>query len=166
MADLKAKYSASAAYSCAALDSLASSASLVAGAETAAVNNETELALDYLVGGQFTVAGSGLSAGAIEVWAYGNLNDTPAYPDVLDGTASAETFAARANLVSSCKLVASIPTDTTAGKVYSFGPVGLAGLFGGFMPTDHGLFVTQSTGAALAADGNDLWYTPVQGQTA
>ncbi len=166
MADIQIKWDASAEYTITTA-SLATSATLIAGRESTAVDNTSDLALDYLVSGFFKVHSSAPTVGkSILVYAYGSLNDTPLYPDVLDGTDSDETFTLE-QLNTACQLLHTITVSATVSLTYYFGPVGLAQVFGGFVPKYHGLFITQNTGQILSATEADckLYYTPVYGQT-
>lgn len=161
MADVKQAFAASSALTIT-LAGLVTSATLVAGQESTAVDETTNLYLDELVAGKITT-GTGPTAGTIEVWAYGQLEDTPTYPDVLDGTDSAETFTSVDIKRSALKLLASIPTDATANRTYYFGPVSIAAAFGGSLPKRWGVFVSHSTVANLHATGGNhaIWRTPV-----
>ena len=154
-ADVKEAYAASAAYTIT-LTSLASSATLVAGQESTAVSNTTNVYLDYVVGGRITMgAGAPTVDKTIEVWLYGSVNDTPTYPDVFDGTDSAETVTSANVKKSALRLLERIFVDATANRVYWFGPVAIAQHFGGRIPKNHGLFVTQDSGQALSATAGD-----------
>lgn len=146
MASTKLAYAASAAITNA-IQSLASSASLVAGYESDVLDNTANLYLDYLISGIVTT-GTTPTAGTIEVWAIGILDDTT-WPDIFDGTTSAETVTSRDILMACGKLVASIPTDTTSNRAYAFGPVSLAALFGGALPKKVVFFTVHSTVSAL-----------------
>lgn len=159
MADIKLAYAASAAYTIT-LASLATSSTLVAGQEGTAIDNSSNKYLDYLVGGKITT-GTTPTAGLIEVWAYGAVNDTPLYPDVLDGTDSVETFTSRDILLASMTRIATLITDATSNRTYWFGPVSLLGAFsrmapsGSILPAHHGLFVTHNTAVNLHATGTN-----------
>lgn len=144
------------------LASLATSASLVAGRGSTSVSNITDVLLDALVSGYIT-AGTTLTAGFLEVWAYAQVDDTPTYPNVLDGTDSAETFASRDIMFASMKMAHRIVTSTTNSVVYPVQPFSIARLFGG-MPRRWGVFVTHSMVGALAASGHKLQYTPLISQ--
>ena len=155
-ADVKTAYAASAAYTIS-LASLATSATLVAGQESTAVSNTTNLYIDYLVGGKITGGTTPTVDKTIEVWLYGNVNDTPTYPDVLDGTDSAETLTSVNVKKGAVQLLARMFVDATTDRPYWFSPVGIAQHFGGFVPKNHGLFVTHDTVAALnATAGNHV----------
>ena len=161
-ADIKVAYGASAAYACD-LSSLASSATYVAGRESTAISNTTNLYLDYLVAGFITVGTTPTTLTSIRVYAYGSQNDTPFYPDVLDGTDSAETIS-NAEMLVMLPLLAEIPIVATTSDIdYAFSPRSLASYFGGVLPKNHGLFVSHNTVAALhATAGNHvLSYTGV-----
>jgi hypothetical protein len=159
-------YGTDAAFTQTNLDGIASSATWVAGWTSAAIDNTTTKAMDYLVSGTFTAESTGLSAGQIVVYAYASLNDTPTWPDIFsagtegtEGTATIRDTAIRDTL----RLVTAITTNTTASNVYSFQPVSIASLFG-HVPTHWALFVAQSTGAALETTGdpNQVYYVPIK----
>lgn len=154
MADVKLAYASSAAYTIT-LASLASDSNRLAGRESTAVSNTSNLYIDYLIAG-FTTTGTSPTAGdTIEVWAYASLNDTPTYPDVFDGTDSAETVTSSNVKYSALKLVAAIVVDSTSDRTYAFGPISLASLFGGVVPKHHGVFVTHNTDVNLNSTGGN-----------
>jgi hypothetical protein len=66
------------------------------------------------------------------------------------------------------RLVASITVDNTASAVYTFPPTSLAALFGGTLPTDVAVFVSQNasttTTAGLASSGSAIYTTAVFAQ--
>ena len=143
------------------LDSLASSASWVAGFESNVITNTAN---DVLLAGRFKANNTAPTAGQIQVWVGGILNDTPTYPDVFDGTASAETVTSIDIRQSILRNVATIITDATANRVYEFAPTNVAQFFGGVMPEKWWVFVTHSMVQALnatAGAGGQCWYTPV-----
>jgi hypothetical protein len=118
------------------------------------VSNTTNKYLDYAIGGVVRT-GTTVTAGTIELWAYGSRNDTPAYPDVFDGTDSAETVTSADIKRGALKLLGSIPNDTTNSRDYHFGVVSLAAAYQGIIPKNHGLFLTHSSVAALDSTGSN-----------
>lgn len=166
-ADHKIAYVASADYAIT-LASLTSSATLVAGQESTAVANATTRALDYLIGGKVTVGTTPTINTQIQIWVYAAYKDTPLYPDVFDGTDSAETVSNTgvrdSGLLIAPQAMLFVPA-TTSDLGYPCAPFSLAQLHGYQVPTHHGLFVTHSTVAALHATGGNhvLSYTPVYG---
>jgi hypothetical protein len=134
-----------------ALASLASNSGLTTGVESDAVDNTTNLYLDYLIAGKITT-GTSPTAGVIEVHVVGISDDTT-WPDVFDGTGSAETVTSSDIKNSICKPVAVMTTDATSNRAYPFGPVSVANLFGSTLPSKFVVFVTHSTVAALNATG-------------
>lgn len=153
-ADVKEAYATSAAYTIT-LASLASSATLVAGRESTAVSNTTNKYLDYLVGGKITTGTTPTVDKTIEIWLYGSVDDTPTYPDVFDGTDSAETITSENVKAGSLKILDRLFIDATSDRAYWFGPIGIARAFGGRVPKNHGIFVTHDTGVALNATGGN-----------
>lgn len=152
MAIRNISYTASAAITCT-LASLASSATLVAGQESAIVDNSVALVLDFLVSGKITT-GTTPTAGIIEVWCISELEDTT-WPDVFDGSDSVETVTSRDILIAAGRMVWSIIVDTTSNRTYYVPKTSIAGLFGGICPRKFVLFVTHSTTAALNATGSN-----------
>lgn len=130
------------------LASLASDTNLLAGQESTAIDNTSTLALDYLVSGKVTVGTTPTTARQIEVWCIGRWDATN-WPDVFDGTNSAETITSAEIKTTICRLVTSIPTVATSDRVYPFGPVSIASLFGGVVPQSFVFFVTHNTAVAL-----------------
>lgn len=142
-ADIKIEYASSATFTIT-LASLASSSTFVAGRESTAVSNTTNKYLDYLIGGK-SATGTSPTAGEIRVYGYGSWNDTPTYPDVLDGTDSAETFTSANILAASVPIIGSTATSATSDVVYYFRANSLAQAFGGLVPKNFGLFVAHNT---------------------
>ena len=142
------------------LDSLAASSSLVAGFESNVITNTYD---DVLLSGRFKANNSSPTAGMIQVYVGSLLNDTE-YPDVFDGTASAETITSADIRNATLVLAAGIITDTTANRIYEFRRRSVAALFDYVMPPKWFVFVTHSmvqTLNATASAGGQCWYTPV-----
>lgn len=161
MASRKIEYAASSALTIT-LASLGSSTTLVAGQESTAVDNRTNKYLDYLLAGKVTTGTSPTASRLIEVWVVALAEDST-YPDVFDGTDSAETVTSRDILLACGKLAAQMATDNTSNRTYWFGPVSVSELFGGFCPKKFVVFVTHSTGVALNSTGSNhaAYVTPV-----
>ena len=150
-ADFKLAYASSAAYTLT-LESLASSATLVAGRESTAVSNTSNLYFGYLVGGHVTVhQTTAVTANTtIDVYLYGSYTDSPQYPTPLTGTDSAVTFTSVGTRDPKTAFFASMPVPaTTANLTYRFRSSNIAPFFGGLIPKLHGVWVTQSTGQNL-----------------
>lgn len=161
-ADVKVAYAATAAYTIT-LASLASDANLLAGRESTGLSNTTNKYLDELVAGVVMTGTTPTTGKVIEVHAIGALSDTPTYPDVFDGTDSAETVTSALIKQAIVAPVAMLSTDSTSNRAYPFMPVGLRKFFGEALPSAHVIFVTHSTVAALHATGSNhvIAHTPV-----
>jgi hypothetical protein len=101
---------------------------------------------------------------------YANISSssgTPTYPDVLDGTDSAETFTSANVMNSAVRLAASMLVDSTSDRDYFFGPVSVASLFGGVLPKFWGVYVAHDTAVNLNSTGGNhvLSYERIQAQT-
>ena len=147
MADLKLSYPAASDLSIT-LASLASDTNLLTGRESATIDNSTNLYLDILISGKITAGTSPTASRSIEVWAVGSWDGTN-WPDVFDGTESAETITSADIKASVARYLAAMATANTSDRAYHFGPVSLASAFGGTLPPKVVLFVTHSTGQNL-----------------
>lgn len=154
MASIKLAYGASAAVTISPA-SLASDTNLLAGRESDAVDNATNLYLDYLLAGKITTGTSPTDAREIRVYVAGIVDDTPTYPDVLDGTDSAETITSSGIRDAALRLAAVIATNNTSDRTYWFGPISVAALFGGTLPAKFVVFVVHNTGVNLHATGSN-----------
>lgn len=160
--DIKIKYAASSAVTISPA-SLASSSTFLAGVESDAIDNSSNLYLDYLLAGKITVGTSPAASTEIRVYVVA-MQDDSTWPDVFDGTSSAETVTSAGVGAGFLKLAAIMPVDaTTSDRAYYFGPVSVASLFGGVCPRKFVVFVTQNTGANLNATGGNhaVSITPV-----
>lgn len=173
MSDIKTKYpSTSSVALTISLASLASGSAGVftAGQESTAVDNTSNLDVDHLLSGVIRAGTSPTASRYINVYVYANISSasgTPTYPDVLDGTDSAETFTSANVMNGIVKLAASMISDSTSNRDYFFGPVSVAQLFGGSLPKFWGVFVAHDTAVALNATGGQhvLTYERIQAQT-
>lgn len=170
-ADFKTKYpSTSSVTITISLASLASSSTLLAGQESTSVDNTTNLDEDHIISGVVMVGTTPTANTRIEVWAVAPrsiASGTPTWPDVFDGTDSAETITNAGVKSGVCKLVASIPVPAATSNVgYEFNGGSIADLFGR-MPPFYVLFVTHNTGVALNATGGNhvIHYERVQSQS-
>lgn len=161
-ADAKIAYAADASYTIT-LSGLASDANLLAGQESTGLSNTTNKYLDELVSGKITTGTSPTDAKQIEVHAIGAIEDTPTYPDVFDGTDSAETITSSGIKAAIVATVANILANNTSDRTYPFKPVGIRQLFGDGLPTAHVIFVSHSTGVNLnaTASNHDVTHLPV-----
>ncbi len=153
--DVKLAYVASSNLTVTNLNSVASSATWVAGWESDAIDNTTNKYLDYRITAKITVASSGLAAGEIRLYLVGMLDDST-WPDVFDGTESVETITDTEMRDAICKPAAMTVTDTTNSDVYYLDCPSAAAAFGGNLPAKFVIFITQSTGQNLASSGNQV----------
>lgn len=162
MASNKIEYAASSALTISPA-SLATSATWVAGVESDAVDNTTNKYLDYLLAGKITVGTTPTVNTEIRVYVVALLDDST-WPDVFDGTGSAETVTSEGVRDGFAKLAAVMRVDaTTSDRGYPFGPVSVASLFGGAMPKKFVVFVVHNTGVNLNSTGGNHFVniTPV-----
>lgn len=156
-ADAYPSYLASSNLTVTNLNSLTSSSTHITGWEGGAIDNSGSAprAGDFRITAKITVASAGLSAGEIRLYLVGMLDDST-WPDVFDGTESVETVTDIEIRNAICRPAAQTDTDTTASRVYYLECASVAAVFGGNMPHKFVPFITQSTGAALAASGNQV----------
>ena len=131
------------------LASLASDTNLLAGRESTAIVNTTNLFSDVRLTGKVTTGTSPTNVRTIEVWVYGEWNDASTYADVLDGTDSAETLTHQDIKNSGLVLAAVMMTNNTSNRTYPFDIGSLASLFGGVIPPRWGVFIVHDTGVNL-----------------
>lgn len=151
--DVKIAYAASSALTQTNLDGLASSATHVAGWESGAIDNSTNLYTDYIINAKIQVESTGLSAGEIRMYLVAELEDST-WPDVFDGTESAETVTDTEIRDAICQLAAVTATDTTASRTYYLNCPSVAQVFGGTVPRKFVVFITQSSGNTLETTGD------------
>ena len=151
----KVTYAASAAMTFTSVNSLASSASLLAGASALAIDNTSNLYLDYYLAGlvKNNVTTPPTAGTEIDVWLYRAYDDTPTYPDTLAGTDAAKTITTSNILNSLGRQVASMVVAATTSQVNPF-DAGLISQYFGGAPSLWSVFVVHNSGQALAATGN------------
>lgn len=154
MASVLMAYAASSNQTVTNLHSLASSATWVAGWESGAVDNTTNKYLDYRLTAKIVV-GNGPTAGEIRMYLVGMLDDST-WPDVFDGTESAETVTDTEIRDAICLRAAVTAVDTTASRSYYLDCPSVARVFGGNMPPKFVVFITHSCVQALAAAGSQV----------
>jgi hypothetical protein len=154
MSNVKIEYAASAAVAIT-LASLATDTTQLVGRESDVIDNTSNKYLDYMLSGKITVGTSPTDAKEIRVYVAGVHNDTPLWPDEMDGTDSAETITSVGVRDAGLKLVAIIATNNTSDRAYYFGPVSVAALFGGVVPPKFSVFVTHNTGVNLNSTGGN-----------
>ena len=155
MASVKLSYGASADQTVTALAGLAACATWVAGGESGAIDNTSNLYLDYRVTAKITVESTGLSAGEIRLYLVAPLDDTT-WPDAFDGTEGTETVTDTEIRDAICRLGAITATDTTASRVYYLECPSVAAVFNGNLPKKFVIFITQSTGTTLETTGQQV----------
>lgn len=154
MANIKLAYQADQALTNA-IQSLASSSTWVGGYESAWVDNATDLYVDYLFSGQVMVGTTPTSGTEIRIYVVTSLVDGTTYPDVFDGTTSAETVTTEGVRDGFAKLAAVMRCDsTTSDRAYPYA-FSVAGLFYGVCPREFCLFTTHNTGVNLNATGGN-----------
>lgn len=151
------------------LASLATSSTLLTGRESTSVDNRTNLDIDHLLSGKITTGTTPTASTKIEVWVVAPISiasGTPAWPDVFDGTDSAETVTSDNVKFSMLRLAWSTLVDSTSDRTYYIPPTSIASLFGE-MPPFWEVFVTHSTAVNLNSTGSnhDLSYHRIQKQT-
>jgi hypothetical protein len=133
------------------LANLASDANLLIGRESTAIDNQTNLYVDAVVGGKIKT-GTTTANTRIEVWAYG-MYDLTTYSNGATGSDAGLTIVSQ--LKPLFKLVTVIPVFDTTARTYTWGPFSVANLFGGIMPAKWGLWCAHNTGANLDATGGN-----------
>ena len=129
--------------------------SATAGWQSNAIDNSSNLYLDYSIDFKITVESSGLSAGEIRAYLVKMLDDST-WPDVFDGTQSAETITDTEMRDAFLRLGTSTANDTGGSDVYYMSIPSVAAVFNGNLPHKFAVFITQSTGTTLETTGNQV----------
>ena len=136
---------------------LATDTNLLAGRQSAIVNNNTDLAIDALVGWSI-LTGTTTADRVIEIWAGATWDDGTTYI-AGGGGGDAALSPATIGIKRGLKLLAVIDVTDTTGRTFT-GMASLAQAFGGTMPQRWHLYCVHNTGANLSTS---TWkYTPVQ----
>lgn len=147
-----------AVYGSTALDSLASSATLVAGNQSPVVTNTGD---NHLLSVRLKANASAPTAGKAEVWVIPvwDIAGTDTYPDVFDATGGAKTVSHR-NVLSQCgECVQTFETTADANRVYETSGIDLESIFG-TCPEKYVVFTVHSMVTALnatASAGGQVW---------
>jgi hypothetical protein len=158
MATVTHNYAAAATITCG-VESTASSSTFAAGRESSVIDNTSNKYVDALLAGKIRVGTSPTANTQIIVYVFAPLDDTPTYPDVMDGTDSTETLTSVGVGQGFLKLAAVLNVDSnTSDRDYAFGPVSVAQLFGGVMPSRWALFVTHNTGVNLNSTAGNHFF--------
>jgi hypothetical protein len=150
------------------LASLAASSTWVAGRNsTAYVVSTLDNAIDVLLSGKIGAGTITTTGGFCEIWVVAPIDDAPEWPDSITASDANFTWTSADIKRSGAKLAAIIKMDTTDDRVYPFSPRSIAALFGGVLPPQFVVWVTQSTDAALSATaGNhEITVQPIYANT-
>jgi len=153
MADIKIAYGSSTSLTNA-VASLATSSTWTAGYESAVVDNTTNLFADYSIEGYYTVGTTPTSGTEIRIYVVASWDGTN-WPDVFDGTTSAETVTSEGVRDSFANLAAVLRVDSaTSNRAYPFSFT-VASLFGGVCPPKFVLFTAHNTAVNLNSTGGN-----------
>lgn len=161
MADIKLAYGTATA-STGGLTSLASSSDWTAGYEWFVIDNSTDKALDYQVQVQWTVGTTPTTNTQGRVYLVGSY-DGSTWPDVIDGTPSAETWTSAGVRDSVAKLAAVMVVDSTTSNREYEAFFGVAQFFGGTVPKKVAVFFSHNSGVnSNGTAGNHTYaYQPI-----
>ena len=142
-----------------AVQGLASDTNLLAGRESNYIDTTSGLYLDYLVGGKVKTGTSPTVNRTVELWVWGQLDDTPTYPDAITGVDGNKTLTTRDIMFSGLVPLHAVNTDATSGRTYYIRPLSIASAFGGVLPKKWGLFLVHNTAVALDGTGGSFSFT-------
>lgn len=158
---LKLEYAASAAvgFGSTTLASLASSSTFVAGVESSLIDNTTTKYPDFLLSGHVKAGTTPTVLTEARMYVVA-IEDDSVWPDVFDGTNSAETVTSAEILDAIAALAGrAVVNSTTTGRVYAFKPVSVASLFGGVCPAKFVVFIAHNMVAALDSTAGSHVFT-------
>ncbi len=143
--------------------SVASSSTFVAGRQSTAINNVTNLDLDNLISGTWTAGTTPTTNTQVQIWVVAaftdNLSGTIAWPDTFGASDAAVTATSAGCLQGEARLAAVLNVDSaTSNRTYYCASFSVAALFGGDLPTNYVIWITHNTvAAANATGGNFVW---------
>lgn len=153
MASIKIAYGSSTSLTNA-VESLATSSTWVGGYESDVVDNTTNLYMDYSIEGYYTVGTTPTVSTEIRIYVVASWDGTN-WPDVFDGTTSAESVTSEGVRDGFAKLAAILRVDaTTSNRAYPFSFT-VASLYGGVCPPKFVLFTTHNSGVNLNSTGGN-----------
>jgi hypothetical protein len=139
-----------------ALENVATSSTFVAGVEAAVIDNTSNKYDDAILFGKVRVGTTPTINTQILLYVFAAPGDSATYPDVMDGTSSAETLTSVGVGRGFLKLAATLDVDsTTTDRDYPFYVGSVAELFGGIMPPRWSLFMTHNTGVNTNTTGGN-----------
>lgn len=172
MADFKVKYPASGTVALTiSLASLADdNTNGLAGRQSAAVDNSSDLDIDHLLSGVIRLGTSPTAGRTIELWVAAPIavaSGTPTWPDAVGGSDAARSWTSRNVLMAAAVPLPAIVVDATSNRDYFIRPTSIANLFGGALPRSWVLWVLNRTAVALNSTGGNhsLQYERIQSQT-
>lgn len=157
-ADLKIAYAAD-AQATITLASLATSSTWVAGREATSVSNGSNKYLDYEITGKVTTGTSPTVDTEIRLYGVKPINDSPTWPDVFDGTDSAETVA-NVQILAAMPLLWAGTVSATSDITYPITSALTLAQVWGVVPDNFTFFVTHNTAVNLnsTAGNHELSY--------
>jgi hypothetical protein len=139
------------------INSLATSSTWVAGYEWFIVDNTTEMALTWELQGKVRVGTTPTTNTEIRIYLVASY-DGSTWPDVFDGTGSAETVTSEGVRDGFARLAAVMRVDsTTSDRDYHYF-IDVASHFGGAMPKKVAVFVAHNTGVNLNSTAANQTY--------
>lgn len=157
--DVKLVYASDSAITVTNLHSLAASSTFLGGWESGAIDNSTNLYLDYAIRAKFTTHASNRQAGTIRLYLVAMFKDGT-YPDAMDGTESTESWTDAEERDAVARLAGVIDVDNSASAVYEIHVESVAAVFGGRVPKKFVVFVSSdcatSTNAWTASAGSEV----------
>lgn len=134
-----------------AFNSLGTSTTRTAGAQTDQVDNSSNLYDDILLSGAVKLGTSPTPANRqVDVWVVACKDGGTTYPDTITGAgAAAKTLTSENTRNAEAKLIKSMLTDAVTGRLLEFNNESVAALFGGNLPQKFVVFVSHDSGVAL-----------------
>lgn len=150
------------------LASLASSASFATGRQSTVLDVKDTVfssggqCVDIHVGGVITLGTSPTTNRGIYIGLFASWDDA-----TYTAGAGASDAAFTPDDISLLRLLEVIPTIGTSNKAYRWGPHSVAAKYGGFLPTQVGLYIAHDTGVALnaTAGNHSVKWTPIKMQS-
>lgn len=135
-----------------AFNSLGTSTTRTAGAQSDQYDNTTNRDADVLLSGAVKLGTSPTVSKQVDVWIVACKDASSVYPDVITGAgAAAKTWTSENIRNGAAKLLKSFLTDAVTGRLLEFCDESVAALFGGNLPQKFVVFVAHDSAVNLDA---------------
>lgn len=135
-------------------DAMATSATRTVGAQSDQFSNTSNLYDDVLLSGTVKLGTTPTVSKQVDVWIFAAKDGTTVYPDTISSTGTGiKTITSENVRNASGKLLKSMLSDATTGRLLEFNNESVAALYGGVLPEHFVVFMAHDTAVNLGTTG-------------